>query len=99
MGEDYVAYTVDFIHEQGELLNVEIGGRDIVIAYHKDVDSVGMYYNDTGGPVSSVDFGGGSDRGKLPRVETMKAEAYWVVWQNFFPQTDVNRVPQVQAAA
>ena len=99
VGEDYVAYTADFIHQQGGLLNVEIGGRNIVVTYHKDVDSVGMYYNDTGETVSSVDFGGGSDRGKLPRVETMKAEAYWVVWQNFFPQTDVNRVPQVQAAA
>ncbi len=58
-----------------------------------------MYYNDTGEPVSKVDFGGHSDRGKLPRVETMKAEAYWVVWQNFFPQTEVNRGQKPQAAA
>ena len=50
-----------------------------------------MYYNDTGGPVSRVEFGGESDRGKLPRVESMKAQAYWVVWANFYPDTDVNR--------
>ncbi len=32
VGEDYVAYTEDFIHQHGGLLNVEIGGRSIVVA-------------------------------------------------------------------
>lgn len=99
VGDDYVAYTEGFIREHGDLLNAEIGGRDIVIAYHADLDSVGMYYNDGGEPVTRVEFGGESDRGVLPRVETMKAQAYWVVWQNFYPQTDVNRAPKLQAAA
>jgi len=99
IGEDYVAYTEDFIHEQGDLLNVEIGGRDIVVAYDKDFDSVGMYYNDTDGPVTNIAFGGESDRSRLPRLETLKAQAYWVVWQNFFPETDVNRPAKLHAAA
>lgn len=99
VGRDRVAYTEDFIREHGDLLNVEIGGRDVVIAYHADLDSVGMYVNDTGAPVTRVAFGGDSDRGPLPRLETMKAQAYWVVWQSFFPETEVNRPPKASAAA
>jgi hypothetical protein len=32
-------------------------------------------------------------------METMKAQAYWVVWQNFYPQSEVNRPPKLQAVA
>ena len=99
VGQDYVAYTGEFIHEHGDLLNVDVGGRDIVVTYHKDFDSVGMYYNDTGLPVTSIEFGGESDQGHLARLETMKAQAYWVVWQNFFPQSEVNRPPKLSAVA
>ncbi len=99
VGDDYVAYTEKVIHEHGDLMNVEPGGHDVVVAYHKDFESVGMYVNDSGGPVSRIEFGGNSDRGQLTRLPTMKAQAYWVVWQNFFPQTDVNRPPKIQAVA
>ena len=97
VGEDYVAYTEDFIRGQDGPLNVEIGGRDIVVVYHEDFDSVGMYRNESGQPVSRIAFGGESDRGPLPRLETMKAQAYWVVWQNFFPQSEVNRPAKLAA--
>lgn len=99
IGEDYVAYTESFIREHGDPLSIDIGGRDIVVAYHDEFDSVGMYYNDTGKPVSRIAFGGESDHGRLPRLETMKAQAYWVVWQNFFPRTEVNRPAKLDAAA
>ncbi len=99
VGEDYVAYTEEFIRENGDLLNVRIGGRDVVVAYHEAFDSVGMYVNDGGKPVAEIAFGGQSDVGLLPRLETMKAQAYWVVWQNFYPQTEVNRAPEMSAAA
>jgi hypothetical protein len=33
-------------------------------------------------------------------VETVKAGAYWCVWINYFPETDLNRLPEaLQAAA
>lgn len=96
---DYVAYTEEFIHEHGDLMNVELGDLDVVVAYHKDFDSVGMYVKDSRGPVSRIEFGGNSDRGQLSRLPTMKAQAYWVVWQNFFPQTNINRPLKIQAAA
>ncbi len=99
IGDDYVAYTEEFIHAQGDLLNITIGGQDVVVASHEAFDSVGMYLNVTGQPVSRIAFGGESDQGALPRLETMKAQAYWVVWQNFYPQTDVNRLPSLKSAA
>lgn len=48
MGDDYVAYMEEFIHEHSDLLNIVLGGQDVVVAYHKDFDSVGMYVNNTG---------------------------------------------------
>ncbi len=65
----------------------------------KDLDSAGIYVNDSGGSISRIEFDGYNDRGQLSRLPTMKAQAYWVVWQNFFPQTDVNRPPKIQEAA
>lgn len=70
-----------------------------MVAYHGDLDSVGMYLNDTGEPVTRIGFGGDSDRGKLRRLPTLKAQAYWVVWQHFYPTTDVNREPKMREAA
>lgn len=93
IGEDHVAWTESFIRDHGDVMNVRVGGRNVVVAYHPDLDSVGMYVNDSGKPVQKIAFGGHSDQGDLPRLETMKAAVYWVVWQNFFPKTDVNRTP------
>ena len=100
VGRDSVAYTEQFIHEQGDLINTEVGDRDIVVAYDPEYESIGIYYNDSGGPVSEINFRGESDRGKLARVETVKAACYWCVWVNYFPETDINRVSSsLQAAA
>lgn len=100
VGRDSVAYTQDAIREQGDLINVQVGGRDIVVAYDEQFDSVGVFYNDTGAPAESIDFWGESDRGKLARVETVKAGIYWCVWVNYFPETDLNRLPSaLQAVA
>ena len=93
VGDDYVAWTTDFIKQNGGVMNIRMGDRDIVVAYHKEQDSVGMYVNTSGKPVQSIEFGGQSDQGLLPRLETMKAAVFWIVWQNFFPQTEVNRAP------
>ena len=93
VGNDYVAWTKGFIRENGDMMNIRLGNRDIVVAYHKEQDSVGMYVNNSGNPVHEIEFGGKSDQGLLSRLETMKSSVYWIVWQNFFPQTDVNRAP------
>ena len=92
VGRDSVAYTQDMIREHGDLINVRVGDRDIVVAYDPQFESVGVYYNDSGAAITSVNFRGESDRGRLTRVETVKAGTYWFVWVNYFPETDLNRL-------
>jgi hypothetical protein len=92
VGDDYVAYTKDFVIEQGGIVNTSIGGRNVVIAYDEQYDSVTAFYNDTGAPVGAVNVMGALADGRtLSRVETLKSEAFWFIWANFFKNTDVNR--------
>lgn len=91
IGADAVCYTEDFIKAQGNLLNVSIGDRDIVVAYHPEYESTGAWYNDSGAPVTAIDFFGHSNLGQLKRVERLKAGLFWHVWVEFFPHTDINR--------
>ncbi len=91
IGDDAVCYTKDFIIEQGNLINTDIGGRAIVIAWSPIYDSVGAYYNDTGSPVTEIDFFGKTPEGQLPRVEMLKSGLFWHVWVEFFQSTDINR--------
>ena len=92
MGDDYVAYTKQFVQEQGGPLNVEIGGRPLVIYHDREYDSIAAFYNDSGERVSSVDLFGNSDQGGLSRVETMKSSIFWFIWYDFYKNTDLNRV-------
>jgi hypothetical protein len=90
--DDYVAYTEQFVRENNGLINTRVGGEGVVIAYDKEYQSLGVYYNFTGGDVKEINFFGQTDTGvTLPRVESLKAGAYWIVWANFFPNTDINR--------
>jgi hypothetical protein len=92
VGDDYVAYTKQFVQEQGGLLNVEIGGRALVIYQDKEFDSLAAYYNESGSAIRSVDLFGQSDQGSLPRVETLKSGIFWFIWYEFYKSTDLNRV-------
>ena len=98
VGEDAVAYTEDYVREQGGLINTHVGGRNIVVAWDDEYESLGIYYNDTGAPVSGINFWGATGAHKLPRVETVKAGSYWCVWVNYFQNTDVNREAQIALA-
>lgn len=86
-----VCYTQDFIKSNDGINTVTIGGREIVIAYDQQFDSIGMWYNDTSKAVTKVDFHGVSNNGLLKRVESMKAGVFYGVWYNFFPDTLVNK--------
>ena len=92
IGRDSVAYTEEFIRENDDIVNVVVGGRQIVVAYDAHYESVGVWYNDSGVPVTRIDFWGESDQGKLKRIETVKAGLFWCVWINYFPESDLNRV-------
>ncbi len=90
--DDYVAYTEAFVREQGDVINVVVGDKAIVVAYDENFQSLGIYYNPTGMEISSINFWGNTAHGQLERVESVKAGAYWMIWANFFPETDVNRL-------
>jgi hypothetical protein len=92
IGDDAVCYTDDFIGENKGLINATIGDRNIVVAYDPKYESVGAWYNDSGVPVTQIDFFGSSDQGQLKRVETLKSGMFWHVWVQFFQHTDINRL-------
>ena len=95
IGEDAVCYTDDFVILAGKPINASVGGRDIVVAWHQNYESLGAWYNDTGAPVSEIDFFGKSDRGQHARIETLKPGMFWHVWAEFYPHTDINRTDTV----
>ncbi len=90
---DHVAYSKGFIQAQGNTINVEIGGRAVVIDYDPELDSVAAFFNTTGSPVSEVNLLGELPDGtRLPRVNTLKSRLFWFIFAEFYPHTDVNRV-------
>lgn len=92
VGSDAVCWTDDFIVEQGWLINAQVGGRDLVVQIDPIYESLGVWYNDSGQPVTRCDFWGNSDQGQLTRVETLRPGMFWHVWVEFFPHTDINRI-------
>ncbi len=89
--DDAVCWTDDFLAEHKGLINATVGGRDVVVSYDPIYESVGVWYNDSGAPITHVDFFGHADCGQLSRVETLRSGMFWHVWVEFFPGTDINR--------
>ena len=75
--------------EKNKMIRVNLGGRDIVIVYFQDYDTVGAFYNDKGltfSPEEIDPYGMVGDR-KLERVEGLFNTVFWGVWAYFFPHT------------
>ena len=92
VGDDVVCWTDDFVVEQGNVVNAEVGGQQLVVVWDPRYESLGVWYNDTGKPVTEIDFFGNTPAGQLKRVETLKPGLFWHVWAEFYPQTDINRI-------
>ncbi len=93
IGDDHVAYSKDFIIEQGNNINVEIGGKPIVIDYDPEFDAVSAFFNTMDEAVTDIDIFGNTKAGvKLERVNTLKSRLFWFIFAEFYPDTDVNRV-------
>ncbi|MDO6686585.1 MULTISPECIES: DUF3179 domain-containing (seleno)protein [unclassified Agarivorans] len=91
VGEHYIAYTEEFVVSQGGVVNLVVDGQSIVVNYDQEMQSLGVFYNPSKQPVKQLDFAGYLENGKqLQRVETLKAGIFWIVWANFFPQTELN---------
>ena len=83
----------DFIIEQGNNINVEIGGKPIVVNYDPEFDVVSAFFNTTDTDVTDIDvFGNTGNGGRLERVNTLKSKLFWFIFAEFHPDTDVNRV-------
>ncbi len=96
---DAVCWTDDFTVEQGNIVNAQVGGHPVVVAWHPRYESLGVWYNTTGAPVTEIDFFGNTPDAKLDRVETLKPGMFWHVWVEFFPHTDINRTSEQAQAA
>jgi hypothetical protein len=96
---DAVCWTDDFVIWQGNIVNAEVGGRPLVVAWDPRYESLGVWYNDTGQPVTEIDFFGNTPAGRLKRVENLRPGLFWHVWVEFFPDTDINRVATAGKAA
>jgi hypothetical protein len=92
VGDDYVAYTKDFVIDQGGLLNVDIGRRKIILYYAARYDSLVAFYNDSDQSITQIDIFGRSNAGQMARVETLKSRIFWFIWRDFYRKTDVNRI-------
>ncbi len=97
--DDYVCYSIPFVQENGNLINLNVGGRDIIVHWDDEYESLGIWYNDTGKTVTTMDFFGKSDQAKHERVENVMAGCFYAMWFNFFLQTDVNRASGEAASA
>lgn len=91
LGNDAACWTDDFVVEQGNIVNAEVDGKNLVVAWSPRFESLGVWYNDSGIPVTEIDFFGNSSSGPLKRVEHLKPGLFWHVWVEFFPDSDVNR--------
>jgi len=91
-GDDAVCWTDDFLVDQGNVVNAEVGGHALFMAWDSRYESLGAWYNDTGAPVTEIDFFGNTPAGQLKRVEALRPGLFWHVWVEYFPHTDINRV-------
>lgn len=98
ISDDVVAYTQEYVQQQGGVINTNVGNRNVVVAWDDSHESLGVFYNDTSAPVDAINIFGESNGHTLERVETVKAGAYWCVWANYFPETDLNREAQLNLA-
>ncbi|MCV6598035.1 MAG: DUF3179 domain-containing protein [Mangrovicoccus sp.] len=97
---DAVCWTDDFVIAHGNAVNAQVGGVHLVVAWDPIHESLGVFYNATGGPVAAVDVFGKTVTGQeLARFEGLRPGLFWHVWAEFFPGSDINRQGAKTAAA
>lgn len=77
--------------EEDVLLRDTLGGREIVIAWFAQYETVGAFYADRQGQslaVTQVDPYGQSNAGKLQRVHLFPG-VLWMVWSHWYPDTRI----------
>lgn len=93
VGDVYFAVTLEHVQQHNNQLDLRVNGQVVHVVYHPDAQSLGMYLGSLETEGETIGFGGLVREQHLPRLSTLKSEAFWVVWQNFYPQTIVNPMP------
>ncbi len=90
IGDDTIAYTKGFL-ERNPIINTTIGGKDVVIVYYAEFDTVAGFSRILDGQimtVTEIDVQGNIAAGKLDRIP-VDSEVLWMIWSNFYPDTDL----------
>jgi hypothetical protein len=90
VGNEPVAVTREHL-ENNNIVRMKLGGRNIVIVYFKDYDTVGAFYNDEDLVLSAADIDPHGQVGdkRLERAEGLFNTVFWGVWAYFFPHTQL----------
>jgi Protein of unknown function (DUF3179) len=86
--DDTVAYTKEYLM-RSNIVNTEIGGMPIVLAYFPEYDTVSGFSRMQDGKarsISDIDVYGNSSYGKLERIPVY-SKVFWMIWSNFYPST------------
>lgn len=87
--EDVLAVPHSRFGDEDELLYDTLGGREIVIAWFAEYETLGAFFADRNGQslaVTEVDPYGNSNAGKLERVHLFPG-VLWMVWSHWYPDS------------
>lgn len=91
MNGEKMAFTLDFIKRQGNIVNTEVGGVPLALVYFEDYDYVDAFVRTLDGEVitvEAIDPFGVTPQGTLERA-VMASEVFWFIWSTFYPDTGV----------
>lgn len=77
--------------DQDVLLRDTLGGREIIVAWFGEYETLGAFYSDRDGQslaISTVDPYGQSDSGPLERVNLFPG-VLWMIWSHWYPETRI----------
>ena len=93
-GDILYGYQPKEFVEKGEngVRNFSLGGQPLVASWDANYHTLGIFKRPNEDIVNNnIDvYGKGENGEQFERLNTVKAGLFWFVWQNFFPQTDVN---------
>ena len=95
VGEQSLAIPQGQFGDEDSLDHLTLNGRQLVIAWFSDLQTLGAFYADHNKQalsVSEVDPYGNSNAGKLQRVQLFPG-VLWMVWSHWFPDTRIWPAP------
>lgn len=90
INDEQVAFTKSFF-KKTPLYNARVGGKDIIVAYFAEYDTVGAFLREIDGATAEVveiDVFGNTPQGKLERM-AIQSGLLWMIWSHWFPGTKV----------